>query len=162
MPEPSLKFRDLKMSLAPLHHLAKKSPAAFKKASKKGAIQFLNWANNGSMGSSRKPPIRWGVLRGSASAFVGNELVNVFNIAVKAGAGERPTPARSHSAPPMTITWVWNTGYAWRMHEWTGGWGPFTLQDGNAGDKWLEEHLRTDEKALMEVIRTEFHKAAGL
>ncbi len=162
MPEPSFKFRDLKMSLAPLHNLARKSPAAFNKASKKGAVVFLGWANNGSTGSSKKPPIRWGVLRGSASAFVGNELVNVFDIAIKSGAKGQPTPARSHSAPPMTITWVWNTNYAAKMHEWTGKWGKFTRDDGNAGNKWLEEHLRADEKALMEVIKTEFHKAAGL
>ncbi len=162
MPEPSFKFRDLKMSLAPLHNLARKSPAAFKKASKIGALEFLRWTNNGSTGSSKKPPIRWGVLRGSSSAFVGNELVNVFDIPIKSGARERPTPARSHSAPPTTITWVWNTNYAAKMHEHTGGWGKFTLQDGNAGNKWLEEHLRADEKALMEVIKTEFHKAAGL
>ncbi len=150
------------MHLEPLKTLARKSPKAFKKASKKGAIVFLGWANNGSVSSSKKPPIRWGVLRGSSSAFVGSEMVEMFDISIKAGATERPTPARSHSAPPTTITWVWNTNYAAKMHEWMGGWGEFTRRDGDAGNKWLEEHLRTDEKALMEVIGTEFHKAAGL
>jgi len=162
MPEAKFKFRDLKMSLAPLRHLAKKSPKAFNKALKKAAIEFLRWNNTGSAGSSKKPPIRWGVLRGSSSAFVGNEMVAMSDIGIKSGAEERPTPAQSHSAASTTMTWVWNTNYAAKMHEWPGGWGKFTMDDGNAGNKWLEEHLKTDEKALFEMIKTEFHKAAGL
>ena len=159
---PVARIDKLRLDLSPLKRLARQSPKLFKEASKKGAVQFLNWANNGSAGSSKKPPIRWGVLRGSSSAFVGNELVNVFDIAIRAGAKERPTPAQSHSAAPTTITWVWNTNYAHRMHEWEGGWGKFTLADGNAGNKWLEEHLRTDAEALIDFIGADFRKASGL
>ena len=158
MPVAKIKFKDLNLSLAPLKHLATKSPKAFKEASKRGAIQFLTWANTGTGVSSKKPPIRWGVLRGSSSTFVGNELVKTFDIVIKPGGTERPTPATQHQAAPTTITWVWNTDYAAKMHEWTGGWGKFTLQDGNSGDKWLEEHLRTDKKALLDVIEKEFFR----
>jgi len=159
---PVAKIEKLRMDMAPLKRLAKRSPKLFIAAEKKGAIQFLNWANNGSAGSSKTPPIRFGVLRGSSSAFVGNEMVGVFDIAIKAGAKERPTPAQSHSAAPTTITWVWNTNYSARMHEWTGGWGKYTIQAGNAGNKWIEEHLRTDAEALIEFIGADFRKAAGL
>jgi len=148
-----IKFRDLNMTLAPVAHLARKSPEAFNKACKVGVVQFLTWCNTGSKGSSKKPPIRWGVLRGSGSGFVGNELVVIFEIPIKAG---RATPAKSHSAKPTTMTWCWNTDYAAKMHEWTGGWGPFTLQDGNAGNQWLAEHLRADAQALYDVIGMKF------
>lgn len=150
------------IDLSPLQKLAQQSPEHFKKAMERGAIQFLNWANNGSKNTSKKPPIRFGVLRGSSSAFVGNELVRVYPQTVRAGADEQPTPARSHSAPSTTMTFVWNTDYAAKMHEWRGNWGPFTVQDGDAGAKWLEEHLEADKEDLMAVIGEEFKKEAGL
>lgn len=160
--EVKFKFRDLNISLAPVAHLAKKSPGAFNKASKVGVVQFLTWCNTGSKGSSKKPPIRWGVLRGSGSGFVGNELVAIFEIPIKAGSPEQATPARSHVAAPTTMTWCWNTDYAAKMHEWTGGWGQFTIDDGNAGSQWLAEHLRTDAQALYDVIGMEFRQVVGL
>lgn len=150
------------MSLAPLANLQKKSPQAFKKALKVAAIQFINWANTGSKQEPRTPPIRWGVLRGSSSAFVGSKMVAVFPINIEPGAPEEPTPAQTHSAPALTITWAWNTDYANKMHEWKGNWGKFTLQAANAGNKWLEKHLRADKDALMKVIGMEFKKEAKL
>ena len=150
------------MKLAPLKRLQRKSPEIFRKAMEKGAIQFLTGANTGTKMESKTPPIRWGVLRGSSSAFVGNKLVTIFAINIKSGALEAPTPARSHSALDLVITWVWNTDYAKKMHEWMGGWGKFTIQAGNAGNKWLEKHLRRDRDALMDVIRIQFKKETGL
>jgi hypothetical protein len=151
------------VNLSGLKKLQRKSPKAFNKAMKIGAIQFLTWANTGQGGvSNKKPPIRFGVLRGSASAFVGGKLVQVYPQPIKAGADESPTPARSHSAPEDQITWVWNTDYATKMHEWKGGWGKFTQQDMNAGNKWLEDHLKADKKALRDVIGMEFKKELGL
>lgn len=153
----------MSMDLSPLNGLARKSPGAFVKALKRGAIQFLNWSNLGSANSPRKPPIRFAVLRASSSAFVGKEFVTSFQTAVKGGGSERPTPARSvGSAPPTRVTWVWNTDYATRMHEWTGNWGPVTVQDGDAGRKWLEEHLEADRDSFYDVVRREFQKEAGL
>ena len=153
---------NVSMDLKPLKSLAKKSPIAFKKAMEKAAAQFLLWANDGSKNSPRKPPIRWGVLRGSSSAFVGNTLVKVSDQQIKAGATERPTPAKSHSAPATSITWVWNTEYATKMHEWSGGWGEFTERDANAGAKWLEEHLKADRNDLMEMIGKEVKNELGM
>lgn len=156
----------LTMNLAPLKRLQKKSPAAFKKAMEKGAIQFLNWANNGSKNESRKPPIRWGVLRGSSSAFVGSKLVQIFSQQITPGGKERPTPATSHEATGLVIIWVWNTNYAKKMHEWgkkaKERWGKFTLQDTDAGRKWLEKHLIKDKKDLMKMISLEFGQETGM
>lgn len=146
-----------------LKKLQEKSPIAFKKAMQKGAIQFLTWANTGSAKESRKPPIRWGVLRGSSSAFVGNDLVKIFPQVIKTGANERPTPAESYGgARDLVITWVWNTDYAARMHETKYNLGPFSKQDGNAGPKWLEKHIRSDKQDLYSVIGIEFKKEIGL
>ena len=60
------------------------------------------------------------------------------------------------------MTWCWNTDYATKMHEHKGGWGKFTIQDGDAGNKWLERHLRRDKNDLMKMIAMEFKKAAGM
>ncbi len=151
------------MDLKPLEHLQCKSPKAFNTAQKKAAIQFLNWANNGSAKSSRKPPIKHGILRGSSSAFVGKELVQTFTQLIAPGSTERPTPAKSHNASDTTMTWVWNTDYATRMHEKIGGsWGPITLQDGDAGAKWVEEHLQKDKDNLMALIGKFYADKTGI
>jgi len=156
----------MRMDLRPLKGLQRRSPKLFAKAMEKGAIQFLNWANNGSKNESRKPPIRWGVLRGSSSGFVGNKLVQIFKQVIKAGSPERPSPASSGARGGLIITWVWNTNYAKKMHEWgkKAGqkWGKFTKQDMDAGNKWLEKHLRRDRDDLMKVIGLEFKREAGL
>lgn len=154
-------FGSLKMrtDFRKLDKLARKSPEAFRKAFKKGAIQFLTWCNTGQGRTSRKPPIRWGVLRASSAAFVGNELVATYDQNVQSDAPENPTPPTSYSAPSADIiTWVWNTDYAAKMHEWKGGWGKFTIQDGDAGNKWLEKHLLADKQALLKMIADEFGK----
>lgn len=145
----------MKLDLSALDKLARKSPKAFTKAMEKGAIQLLTWMNNGSAKESAKPPIRFGVLRGSSSAFVGNKLVQVFPQQIKSGAKETITPNKSHQGPSTTITVGWNTDYAAKMHEWDGEWGPFTMQDGNAGAKWIEKHLKADKEDLMKMIRLE-------
>jgi hypothetical protein len=152
----------MSMHLEPLKKFQRKSPAMFGKAMEVGGIQFLTWANKGSKDEPRTPPIRWGVLRGSASAFLGSKLLTIFSIPIKAGAPERPTPAKSHSATGLVITWVWNVRYAWKMHEWLGGWGKFTRQAENAGSKWLEKHLIKDRDALIDVIGRDFKKRTGM
>lgn len=149
-------------NLKPLQRLQRQSPTLFAKAMERGAIQFLTWANTGSMNESRTPPIRWGVLRGSSSAFVGNKLVATFPINVDSSAPESPTPAEAGGTAGLVITWAWNTDYAAKMHEWRGGWGKFTIQAGNAGNKWLEKHLRADRDALMKMIAIEFKREAKL
>ena len=154
----------MRTNLSALKVLQKKSPVAFQKAMEKGGIQFLTWANTGSAGSkeSRKPPIRYGVLRGSSSVFVGSKLVQVYPQTIRSGADERPSPAKSHSANPTTMTFVWNTDYATKMHEWKGTWGKFTEQDGDAGNKWVEKHLQSDKDLLMKIIADDVKKGLGL
>ena len=154
-----------------LEKFQRQSPKNFKKAAKIGAVAFLNWANLGSKNESRKPPIKWGVLRASSSAFVGNELVLIFPGKILSGSeGGRfntnksviPTPALSYNGKELVITWVWNTDYAAKMHEWSGGWGKATERDQDAGNKWLEKHLQKDKNDLIEVIGKEFKKVSGL
>ena len=108
------------------------------------AVQMLTWMNTGSPNEPLKPPIRFGTLRGSGSAFVGDKLIGVAP-----SEGGEPTPATSLSAPDYTITVVYNTDYAAKMHEWKGGWGPYTTQDGNAGAKWIEKHINADGPLAM-------------
>ncbi|KKN59448.1 hypothetical protein LCGC14_0541600 [marine sediment metagenome] len=152
----------MRMDLRPLKRLQKRSPKFFAKAMEKGAVQLLNWSNNGSMKESRKPPIRWGVLRGSSSAFVGNKLILIFPQSIISGSKEKVTPAHSGAVAGLVITVVWNTDYAMKMHEWKGGWGKFTERDMDAGNKWIEKHLKNDREDLMEVIRIEFKKEVGM
>lgn len=157
---------DLKVTvkLDNLLRLQKKSPRDFEAALAVAAIQFLTWANTGTGGkSSKKPPIRFGVLRGSSSAFVNGKLIEVFKQPILAGAEDAPTPATSGGKKETgTTTWVWNTDYAAKMHEWLGGWGKFTQQDGDAGNKWLEDHLKADSKMWLDVVGRELKKRLGL
>jgi len=150
------------MNLKPLESLQRQSPRHFRTAAERGAIQFLTWTNNGSKNEARKPPIRWGVLRGSSSAFVGNKFLMAFPINIKPGATEEKSPAKSYSGKDLVITWCWNTDYAAKMHEHKGGWGKFTTQDGDAGNKWIERHLRRDRNDLMYMIAMEFKKEARM
>ena len=143
-----------------LKKLQRRSPIAFNKAMQVAGIQFLNWANNGSKNESRKPPIRYGVLRGSSSVFVGSKLVKVQPQSIKEHG--IATPARNHNGRPDSLTVVWNTDYAKKMHEWKGGWGKFTKQDTDAGNKWLEKHLQKDRKDLVKLVALEVKKELHL
>jgi hypothetical protein len=111
------------------------------------AVQMMTWMNTGSPAEPLKPPIRFGTLRGSASAFVGSRLIGVAP-----NEGGEPTPATAYSANANIITIVYNTAYAAKMHEWKGGWGPYTRQDGSAGAKWIERHIAADAPLAMEGI----------
>jgi len=138
-----------------LKKLQRRYPEIFRKAMEQAGIQFMNWANNGSAKEARKPPIRWGVLRGSASVFVADKLVAVTT------EGNDGTPALSYSGNPLVITWAWNTKYAAKMHEHQGNWGSATERDGDAGNKWLERHLDKDKDDLMKMIAETVNKSVG-
>jgi len=146
----------MKFKLPGLKKLQRKSPAAFNKALEKTGLQFLNWCNNGSKNESAKPPIRFGVLRGSSSVFVGSKLVGVQSQNIKEKG--QATPAKSYNGKPHTMTVVWNTNYAKKMHEWKGNWGKYTLQDMNAGSQWLQKHLNKDRNDLIKMIKNQFKK----
>jgi len=149
-------------NLEKLKEFKRKSPEHFHQAAKIGAAAWLNWANMGSKNESRKPPIKWGVLRGSSSAFVGKELVMIFPAELLSGAQGKATPAKAFSGKELMITWVWNTEYGAKMHEWNGGWGDATERDTDAGNKWAEKHLLKDKNDLIEVIGKEFRKVSKL
>lgn len=148
-----------KLDFRGLKKLQHRTPDMFTNAMSKGGLQGLNWMNNGSRRESRKPPIRFGTLRGSSSVFVGNKLVGVTDISIRSGAPERPTPAKQYNGKPHVLTFVYNTDYATKMHEHEGNWGKFTKQDGDAGNKWLELHLIRDRDDLFNFIELEFRKS---
>lgn len=145
-----------------------KSQAAFDMGMKKGALTWLQWVNNGGPSEPATPPIKWGVLRASASVFVGKELVDVAPQEVEQGAEETPDPARSYNGKDEVITIVYNSVYAFKMHEQRGKtWqnlGEASARSQNATDKWLEKHIASDGKDLFEfiakVIESELGKAS--
>lgn len=141
------------------------SMKAFDRAQAKGGIQMMTWMNAGSPKSSATPPIRWGVLRGSATVFVGQKLIAIHQQNIKAGGNETPDPLKSYNGKPGIITVVWNTDYAFKMHEERGKtWqdlGPFSVQAKNATDKWAEKHLSADKEILYKFIALMFKKDMG-
>lgn len=145
----------------------KTSLKSFDTSLAKGGIQMMTWMNSGSPKSSATPPIRWGVLRGSTTVFVGQKLINVFQQDIKSGGSESPDPLKSYNGKPGIITVVWNTDYAFTMHEERykpGKWkelGPFSKQAKNATDKWAEKHLAADKEILYKFIALMFKKDMG-
>lgn len=106
------------------------------------AIQFIT---NISTGIEATPPVLSGNLRGSGSVFIGNEFVKDSQSIV----GEKGTPATSNNInDESVITIMFNTPYAAKMHEWTGGWGERTKRAGNAGNKYIEKHLKKDAQEI--------------
>lgn len=142
----------VKADFGRLQKYRRRDPENWQKAMEKGAIQLLTWMNTGSGGSksSAKPPIRFGVLRGSSSAFVNGKYVGAFPIAISPGADEKPDPNKSHKGKGITVGW--NTVYAARMHE-----TDYEVQrDGEK--KWIEKHLAADKDILMKFIAGEMKK----
>lgn len=141
----SLTFKfDTGPMLAQLKTLQTSREADLRFALAQVAVQMLTWMNTGSPNEPLKPPIRFGTLRGSGSVFVGKKLIGIAP-----NEGGDPTPATSFQGPDWTITIVYNTSYAAKMHEWKGGWGPYTTQDGSAGAKWIEKHIDADGPLAM-------------
>jgi hypothetical protein len=153
---------NFKYDFTPLQRLQMSLSKNFHKAMGRAALQFLTWCNQGSPKEPAKPPIKYGILRGSSSAFVGKELVGVYQQAISSGATEKPTPAKSHNGKELEFIVGWNTDYAAKMHEWEGNWGKFTEQDGDAGAKWIEKHLTADKEEIVKMIANDFGKYAKL
>ena len=144
----SMNFRfDMGPMLSKLEAVRKARDEDLRYAMAQVAVQMMTWMNTGSPNEPLKPPIRFGTLRGSASAFVGSRLIGVAP-----NEGGEPTPATALSANANVITIVYNTEYAAKMHEWKGGWGKYTTQDGSAGAKWIERHIAADSPLAMQGI----------
>ena len=108
------------------------------------AKQFLNWSNQGSGNDSTVPPIKTGNLRGSASVFVGDVMVQDTR-------GKIGTPLRTYSGKKGNVSIIYNTAYAARMHEDSWEAGSVSQQSGDVGNKWLEKHMKADGKDLMQM-----------
>lgn len=121
------------------------------------AMQILSWTNKGSSQESTVPPIKYGILRGSGSVFVGSKLVRTT-----AGDYQGGTPCTDYSSSDNNITIGYNTAYAARLHErddWTPG--KISTQSGNVGNKWLEKHLAADGPAAMKMYAAELKELTG-
>lgn len=137
------------------------STADFKARQAMG-LQLIHFVNNGSSQESVRPPIRTGVLRGSGSVFVDGVLVGDTKGNYKNG-----TPNESYSAKAGDITIGFNTAYAARWHE-----NPFTpggkvpskisaknpAMLANVGMKYVEQHLKADQKVLWTLYAAIFKK----
>ena len=122
-------------------------------AKKKLGLQLLNYTVNG---SPREPvvwPIKYGVLRGSGSVFVGNEFVG------DSKEGGEGTPNKSYSASFDTVTVGFNTAYAKRIHETDWKPGLVSERSGDVGNKVVEKHLQADGKTLTKLY-AEFVKGS--
>lgn len=149
-----------------LEQLSKETPEMFQKGLRDAGVWFLTGASTGNddTGNQARPPIRYGVLRGSGAVYIGGKLVSEYKQQqpLEADAPEgtvHVTNPNQISAPDNEVTWSWNTSYAAAQHE--GGFkpGPATEGDPNAGPKWLEKHLATDAGTFWKTIavRTKYH-----
>jgi len=129
------------------------------------ALQLLNFVLNGSSNERVVPPIRWGVLRGSGSAFVDGVLVGDTKSNYPDG-----TPNTAYAAEAGDVTIGFNTAYAARMHETTwvpGGATPSKQAEKNpgmladVGNKFVEKHLVADKDALLRMYTDVFKREAG-
>lgn len=132
---------------------------ADKKAKTAIGLQLINFVINGSSNAGVVPPILHGVLRASASVFVGSEFVGGNNLwPVTEGAA---TPNTSYSANDNTVTVGFNTIYATRMHETDWLPGPVSEQSGDTGNKFVEKHLKSDGKVLIGLYSDILKKESG-
>jgi len=120
---------------------------AQKLALKSMGLQLLNNIVNGSPGANVTPPILTGMLRGSGSVFVGKDFI--FDTLKFFSKG---TPSRdSDERDENTITVLFNTAYAWKIHEEYDKMnkGAISVQAGNCEGKFIEKHLIADGDELM-------------
>jgi hypothetical protein len=127
----------------------------------KAAVEMLTWMSNGSQKNNTRPPLRWGVLSASGSAFRGGKfLMDTSNLPVKSEDGERPTPNKQlhnteATGSKVTMTWGFNTDYAAKMHEQKPGpnYKPNHKDpDRMMGNQWVTSHLDSDKDDLQKVI----------
>lgn len=129
-----------------------KSEKTIQGALDRAALAMLEWTEMGAPWNPKQAPIRWGILSGSGSVFVGSRLINTSAKSPRKGSA---TPNRSYSGNKHTITVGFNTAYAARMHETKLNPGPFSRQAGPErypGNQWVTSHLQTDGPQLMKVI----------
>jgi len=133
------------------------------KSREKIALAMLDFMVSGSPKSSATAPIRWGVLRASASVFVGNKLIALSPNLPSEG---KATPNKEYNGKRTRITVGFNTPYASSMHEGKNkrvaefSPGPISVQSGNSnpGNQWVTEHLKKDGQDLMKVASKIYRK----
>lgn len=141
-----------------------KSTGADKKAKIVIALTLLNNIMHGSPKNPVVPPIKWGILRGSGSVFVGTELIQTTR--GEAGNGDGTPATNISGVDDDTITIGINTSYAARMHEGlepAGNLkpGPVSRQSGDVAGKFIESHLESDGKDLVGLYAQVLKKESG-
>lgn len=131
--------------------LKKVSLVAMTEAMEKAGIEFIRWCNVGSPNESAVPPIRWAILRGSCSVFVGDKLVSIFQ--PPEGIDGEPTPAMTNDNPKqLEMKIVYNTDYATKVHEDLDlKYSQRSLVAG-AQKKWLEKHCAADADDFWKLV----------
>lgn len=136
------------------------------KARQKVMLQLLNFVVNGSSNERVKPPIRFGVLRASGSAFVDDVLVGDTK-----SSGHDGTPNTQYTSPKGGGSIGFNTAYAAHLHEdknWVPGGEPPSAQAQrnpglveDVGYKYVEKHLQADREVLLQFYAVMFKKETG-
>jgi len=128
-------------------------------------LQLLNFVVNGSSQEKVVPPIMWGILRGSGSAFVDNKLVGDTKSSNPDG-----TPNTEYTSPEGGVSIGFNTAYAARWHEkqfTPGGVVPSKQAQANpamladVGNKYVEKHLKADREVLLGLYADIFKKESA-
>lgn len=144
----------------------KQGTANFKALAAVG-LQLLNFTLNGSSKEKVVPPIRWGVLRGSGSAFVDGVFLGDTKANYPDGT---PNQEYTSEAKPGDVVVGFNTAYAARWHERPfvpGGMRPSRQALANpdmladVGNKFVEKHLRADGEVLCGLYADIFKKEMG-
>jgi hypothetical protein len=134
-----------------LKNYSKKTMKSHSMAGKKVGLQLLNYIVNGSPKEGVTPPILTGTLRGSASVFFENEIIQQ--------GPNGPSSISGNNKNKITV--VFNVPYAARMHE--GRWnpGPVSQQAGNVGNKFISKHVDGDKIDLMKMYAKLIKKENG-
>lgn len=114
---------------------------------------ILDAANN----NTPKPPIWWGVLRGSASITVNNGL-ETAPIPNNPEGVQIYEPSRD-GMDEYSVRISYNTAYALRLHE-SPNWKPVPKEsapgeEANVGNKWLEIAFQTVQDEAVEALAEE-------
>ena len=141
---------DTKKFVKSMSEYAQQHPDILKKAIGKAGVQLLNWATLGSPNLPLRAPVLRGILIGSGSVHVGGKHIASFS----QGTGTPNTGTTRLREKEFTLTIAYNTIYAEKLHngEWSPG--PVSVQAGNVGNKWLEEHMRADRIDTMKLVAT--------
>lgn len=143
----------------------KDSRGADKKTKFALGLQAMNWMINGSSRSNRTPPIKFGVLKGSFSVFVGSLFVGDSSNKFFGGTPLK-SGLRTGEKNLASIFIIANTDYAAKMEsELTPAGdlqlGPVSRRSPGSGGHYIEGHLKADRNLYVSFYARMFKKETG-